>query len=114
MNNQWRIENVRNFEVLLEYALDRSYGFKIHSQKRGGYMPDDRRLAVSLIGLTWPEMKMLMRDIGDQIDADAPPAQEGLPEGGGVTSVTLSANGESVSLPSRDKLEHAVFEEVEG
>ena len=74
MNNQWRIENVRNAYVLVNYARNRSYGVKLESPKAGMYTPDDRRWAVILIGLTWEEMKLLMADIGDRLDVDCPPA----------------------------------------
>ena len=72
MNNQWRIENVRNADVIVNYARDRStVGCSVAKE----YTPDDTGLAVTLTGLTWAEMKLLMTDIGDLLDVDCPPAQ---------------------------------------
>ena len=77
MNNQWRIENVRNADVIVNYARDRSYDWEVKSPKE--YMPDDTRAAVTLRGLTWEEMKLLFEDIGERLDVDCPPAQTGFP-----------------------------------
>ena len=104
MNNQWRIENVRNPDVLASYARNRSYGWHVHSPKAGTYTPDDPRVAVVLVGLTWAEMKLLMADIGDQLDVDCPPANP-------LTQQEFPDEELAVTFP---QLEDAVFEEVEG
>ena len=69
MKSNWIIPNVRNVDVIARYARDRSLKIILHSPDE--YMPDDTRWDVELRNLTWPQMRLLIDDIGDALDVDA-------------------------------------------
>ena len=102
MNNQWRIENVRNPQVIVNFARDRSYRWQVHSPKE--YLPDDTRCAVVLTGLTWSEMQHLMERIGEQIDADCPPVQWDFEDTAGVSVDTADDAVDGNGIVKVDKV----------
>ena len=74
--NQWRIEGIRNSDVLKRYARECGYKYTIASPKE--YLIEDTREAVILVGLTWLQMVKLVDDLRETLDVDCPPLQKGM------------------------------------